>query len=339
MSLEGYYKVVELESFGGRLKIKERSLRNVAENEVLVKIKYTTINSADFLFLKGDYSNINATIFPVVPGFEGCGEIVKVGAEVDRSFVGKRVSILADLSHPGTFDGLWAEYHYTHLSNLLVFDENFEYEKIISVLNPLTSIGIFDTVRKLKVESFFQTDSPCSRMIYNLCSRDGIKVVNIVKDENSYKSLKAINACNVVKISDLDWEKELHKICLHFKVNTGFSYLSGKAAGDILSAMPSESTLYQFGEMSELNLDGIHSSDLIFDDKVIKGWWVVRWMQALTQDEILYWMNYLQTEIKSNSGVFDPNQIKTFKITELYEAINYYSENANCCNVIIQISK
>jgi NADPH:quinone reductase-like Zn-dependent oxidoreductase len=338
MSLEGYYNVVELEYFGGRIKLKEKSLRNLANNELLVKIKYATINSADLLFLKGEMANLSQTTFPIVPGFEACGEIVKVGSDIDRSYVGKKVAILTDLSQPGSIDGVWADYYYANLSNLMVFDSGIEYRKILFILNPLISIGIFDTIRKLQVESVVQTYSPCSSMIYNLCSRDGIKVVNLVKDENNYKSLKSVNVCNVVKMSDTEWPKELQKLCLHFNVQTTFSYLSGKSVGSFINALPMDSTVYQFGLPGDSSVEDLQSSELIFNDKKLKGWWVVNWMKSLTTEENLYWMNYLQSELKSNSGVFDVTEVKTFKLNQISQALQFFQDNESWCNVILEIN-
>jgi NADPH:quinone reductase len=338
--MEGYYKFVELDHFGGKLKIKERSLRNIDRFEILVKIMCTTIHPADLMFIKGNYGDIQPDIFPVTPGFEGSGVIVKVGDDIDRKYVGRKVAVFADPCHPGSFDGTWAEYHYTTLPNIMVFDHDIQYERICFIINPLSAVGIFDTIKKLKVESVVQSaaSSNIGKMVNKLCHREGINVINLVKDDHAFTEMKKNFAVNVIKTTDSEWEKEFEKLCDHFKVKTAFDCVGGEMTGKILSLLPNGSTLYHYGNLTEKEISKVQSADLIFKDKTLTGWWLRNWRQTISEDEMSYWWNFIQSEIKSYSTLFETEIAKEFRIEDVVKAMDYYHHNWDLGKIILKPS-
>ena len=172
--MEGTYKVIELEKYGGRLNIIPREFRELKANEVLVKIMAATIHPADIAFLSGQYGNVKPET-PLIPGFEGSGLIVKVGNEVDQSFVNKRVSVSSSPAFGRKFEGLWAEYHYATLETILPYDGDVDYEQIaLAVANPMTAIGFVDTIRRHGVTSVVQdgASSACGKILIRLCHHE-----------------------------------------------------------------------------------------------------------------------------------------------------------------------
>lgn len=59
-------------------------------NEVLVKLKAASLNKRDWWIQKGQYAGLK---FPIVLGSDGAGVVAEVGANVDKSLVGKEVVI------------------------------------------------------------------------------------------------------------------------------------------------------------------------------------------------------------------------------------------------------
>ncbi len=157
--MEGYYRYIELDKWGGKFQIKERSLKNIQRHELLIRVHYASIHPHDLEFIKGNYGEDKPDIFPITPGFEGCGEIIKVGDKINRKYVGKRCTVFAEVNPKGSFEGLWAEYHYTTLTNLLIYDTDIPYEKICSFINPLTTYGIIDTIKKKNFKTLIQTNA------------------------------------------------------------------------------------------------------------------------------------------------------------------------------------
>ncbi len=62
--------------------------------QILVKIRAAPINHSDYYVYLGHYS-ANRTL-PTIPGFEGAGQILEVGSEVDWSLFHKNVAVWVD---------------------------------------------------------------------------------------------------------------------------------------------------------------------------------------------------------------------------------------------------
>ena len=71
--------------------------------QVKVKVIASTINPSDRIRANGDYWRVDP---PFVGGFEGVGEIIKVGCPKDEGLIGKRVSFATQV-------GSWCEYTIT----------------------------------------------------------------------------------------------------------------------------------------------------------------------------------------------------------------------------------
>ncbi|TFG24865.1 MAG: hypothetical protein EU533_01745, partial [Promethearchaeota archaeon] len=73
---------------GKALKIKEVPEPQILDTQVLIKVKAVGICGTDLAIAKGDL----ATPTPIIIGHEFSGEVVKVGTNVDKSWLGKRVT-------------------------------------------------------------------------------------------------------------------------------------------------------------------------------------------------------------------------------------------------------
>jgi NADPH2:quinone reductase len=336
--MEGYYKVLELDKFGGKLKLKEKSFRNLHRFEVLVRMVCTTIHPADLMFMKGEYGDIKPDVFPLVPGFEGSGEIIKVGEDIDKKCVGKRVSIFADSGHLGSFEGTWGEYHYTTLTNIIIYEKEVPYERICFIINPLSAACMLDTCKKENVAGVLQSgaSSAVGKMFIRLCQLNDIQTVNLVRSDSGAKILRDMNAPNIIQTSEKDWEFECQKLCVQSKVQICFDCVGGEMTGKLFNLLPNGGTLYHYGNLEEKEMTKFNSKDLIFKDKTLKGWWLERWTQSLSQDELSYLMNYVKEEIQSDSSLFHSDVSKEFKLDEIQKAMDFYTSKSNHGKIILK---
>jgi NADPH:quinone reductase-like Zn-dependent oxidoreductase len=83
-------KVYEVRQFGiENLVLAERAEPQPRANEVVVKFHAASLNYRDLMFVRGVY-NLKARV-PAVPFSDGSGEVVAVGAGVEKWKVGDRV--------------------------------------------------------------------------------------------------------------------------------------------------------------------------------------------------------------------------------------------------------
>lgn len=321
------YKVVELEKFRGPLQVKEKNFRKLSENEVLIKVICGTIHPADFSFIKGTYASNKPDLLPLIPGLEGSGIIIEVGSKLDPNLINKRCSIFTDVTNPGQFQGLWGQYHYTKLENLLIYNTQVDYEKICYAFgNPFTSCGFVDTLRKSNANVVGQNgaSSAFGKIFIRLCKKLGIKTVNLVRRAEHLEKLKLLGADYVFNTSDPNWEKEFETVAKELNLKNFFECVGGNNTGTVLKLLPAGSTMYHFGNLELKRLGNIDTSDFIFNKKVLKGWWCTKWMKSLTEDERKYWKDLIVKEFESGSDLFETTLSKSFTLDDYDKAFEYY---------------
>jgi NADPH:quinone reductase-like Zn-dependent oxidoreductase len=321
------YRVIELEKFRGPLAIKEKKLRGLQEDEVLIKVMCGTIHPADFSFVKGTYASCKPDLLPLIPGLEGSGLIVKVGSKIDKNLIGKRCSVFTDVTKPGQFQGLWGQYHYAKLDSLLIFNKEIDYDKICYAFgNPFTSCGFVDTLRKVNANVVGQNgaSSAFGKIFIRLCAKLGIKTVNIVRKAEYVEKLKSYGADYVFNSSDPNWEKEFEAVCKELNLKNFLECVGGNTTGTILKLLPPGSTIYHFGNLELKRLGNIDTSDFIFHKKLLKGWWCTEWIKSLNPEERKSWMEFIVKEFESDSDLFETTLSKKFTLEEYDKAFEYY---------------
>ncbi len=332
------YSVIELKKFGGELEISQRNFRQLLPHEILIKVMCTTMHPADMAFLNGQYGDVKPKT-PLIPGIEGSGLIINVGDSVDKSIIGKRCGISVNTSRESAMEGLWAQYHYTSLECIMVFNSEVSYDKLCFAMgNPLTCCGFLDTIRKTSAKSVAQNgaSSACGRIFIKLCKKEGVKTVNVVRKDEYINTLKSIGADYVYNSSNTGWEKEFNKTCNDLDVKNCFECVGGDSTGILLKALPDESTMYHFGNLALKRIGSLDTSDFIFKKKKMCGWWLLIWMKGLTNEEKQYWSGYITKEFESDSDVFTTNVSKAFNFEDFMQGFEYYLMNMSEGKIIIR---
>ena len=334
------YKVVELHKYGGQLSHSKRTLRPLLKGEVLIKVHATTINPADLFFINGAYGNKMPDVFPMVPGMEGAGEIVQVGESVDTGLIGKRVSTCVSSEHTGSYEGMWSQYLITTLDSVIVFNnKEVAYDKIaFAFVNPLTALGFIDTLKKAGAKSVGQSgaSSAFGKMFIRLCAKEGIKTVNIVRKEQHIPTLTAIGADVVISTSDPNWSSELQKVAKEHNVTHFFECVGGDTTAAILKALPFRSIVYHFGNLELKGLGNISTADFIFNEKVLRGFWVLTWLLSLKPEEVQNAFKNVVDSLESGSDVFTTKVVKSYALDDIQKAMEAYMPNMSEGKVLLQ---
>lgn len=98
--------------------------------EAVVRMLLSTVNPSDTVTVSGAYSR---TTFPMIPGFEGVGEVVKVGNGVSDELVGKRVLPLGSAQNWQQFKTVDAQWC------VPVPDDLTDEQACFAYVNPLTA--------------------------------------------------------------------------------------------------------------------------------------------------------------------------------------------------------
>lgn len=335
------FNAIFLDQFGGDPRYGKSQLRDLESDEILIKVKTSTIHPADLAFTRGQYGQIIPDKLPLIPGGEGSGIIVKVGDNVSASLIGKHVCVFASSNKTGTFAGLWAEYHISKLENCIIFDKKIDFKTItFSMANPLTALGFLDTLKKHESKSVLQNGatSAFGKMFIKLCVQHGIKNISIVRKKENIQKLLDIGAYKVISTSEDNWEEELRVVIEETKPKVCFECVGGNMTGKILSLMPYNSIIYHFGNLELKRLAEIDTSDFIFQKKIFKGWWLNNWIVSLSSEEILYYKNLIKESLESKSDLFTTGYSKIFPLVKFEEAFMYYFTHMSEGKIVLEMN-
>ena len=189
-------------------------------DEVVVRIEATPINPSDLGLLTGaaDLSTIMASgtndrpiISAKVPeaampamagrldkaipiGFEGAGVVIKTGSsDAAKALMGRTVAVFGG--------AMYAQYRCLNVADcLLLPDGTTPAEGASCFVNPLTALGMTETMRREGHKALVHTAaaSNLGQMLNRICLKDGIPLVNIVRNKEQADILRAIGAKHIV---------------------------------------------------------------------------------------------------------------------------------------------
>ena len=231
-----------------------------AADEVIVRIEATPINPSDIglLFGAADLSTVKASGTPASPvltaqipaaamkamagrldqslpvGNEGAGVVVAAGSSpAAQALMGKTVAMIGG--------AMYAQYRSMKADQcLLLPDDTTAAEGASCFVNPLTALGMVETMRRDGHSALIHTAaaSNLGQMLNRICIKDGIQLVNIVRKPEQAELLKGIGAQYVCDTSAPTFMDDLTDALVATGATVAFDATGGgKLAGQILSCM------------------------------------------------------------------------------------------------------
>lgn len=256
----------------------EKPVPKPGPNEVLIKVSASPINPSDVVFLEGRYG-IKKRL-PVVPGFEGSGHVVASGGGViANALVGRRVACGA----PNRGDGLWAQYMVTQADSCMpLLPSVTNVQGAMALANPLTAWAMLAIARQENHRGLVQSAalSAVGQMVLRLGQQFNLTIVNIVRRPEQVAHLQSLGAKHILNSNTYTFVQDLQKLCHDLNITLALDAVAGDLAGHLLKAMPRGSKLISYGALSN-KACLVNPEALIFQDKIITGFWLTRWLRQL----------------------------------------------------------
>ncbi len=241
-----------------QLSLRQAKIPELASDEVLVRVLASPINPSDLGLLLGpaDMSTARAggtadspTLTAAVPpqqmkgmapridqsmmvGNEGAGVVVKTGADAQK-LQGKTVAVLGG--------GMYAQYRVAKAAACLVLPEGTTpAEGASCFVNPLTALSMTETMRRENHKALVHTAaaSNLGQMLNKICLKDGIALVNIVRNAEQAETLRKQGAKYVCDSSSSNFMSELTDAVAETGATLAFDAVGGgKLANQILICM------------------------------------------------------------------------------------------------------
>jgi NADPH:quinone reductase-like Zn-dependent oxidoreductase len=261
-----------LETFSGPagVRIVEVPAPEPRRGEILVKVICSPVNPSDVLYCSGTYGS--PPQLPVVPGFEGCGIVVKSGGGLmAHRLVGKRVAGAVQSGQ-----GFWAEYVILKAAEALPVPSHVSDESAASAfVNPLTALALARPVIKGAHRAMIHSAgaSQLGRMLIRLSRRHGFPLINIVHREALVTALKAAGAAHVLDSSQAGFKASLTALARELRATWAADAVAGSMTGILASCMPQGSTIAVYGVLSGCE-SVVNPGDLIFRGQTVTGYWL-----------------------------------------------------------------
>jgi threonine dehydrogenase-like Zn-dependent dehydrogenase len=165
-------------------------------------------------------------------GNEGAGTVVSAGSDVTHA-LGKRVAMFGG--------AMYAEFRCLKLSECMLLPEgSTAKDGASSFVNPLTALGMIETMRKEGHTALLHTAAASSlgQMLNRICLMDGVNLVNIVRNVEQEQTLRRQGARYVCNSTSETFMTDLIDCVRETRATIAFDAVGGgKLAGQILTAM------------------------------------------------------------------------------------------------------
>jgi len=247
-------------------------------DEAVVEIRAAPINPADINAIEGKYPGRREV--PAVPGFEGAGVVVEVGADVSTITKGARVILPHNI-------GTWREALAVKASDLVAVPPELEpVHAAMLKINPMTAWRLLhDYVDLARGDWLIQNaaNSAAGRAVIQIAHELGFKTVSVVRRAELIDELRAEGG-DVVLVDGEKLRDEVKTATSGAAIHLGLNSVGGDSALRLANCLAFGGTLVSFGAMSLQPLK-IPTGLLIFKDLRFRGIWINKWYDDATVQE------------------------------------------------------
>ena len=239
--------------------------------QVLIKLRMASVNPSDLHFIKGEYGQPREK--GTAAGFEGCGDVVAAGDGAEH-LLGQRVAFVTT--------GAWSEYCVTMALMCIPLHPSVKDEDgAAQIVNPLTAVGMVDIAEK-NGDCFVisAAASQLGKLMLGLAKDKGLKTICLVRRVNVAPALKELGATVVLDVTSKDFEKKFSAASREHKPRVFLDAVTDSISEKVFTLMPNRSRWVSYGKLNPELFPMTQMGQLIFQSKVIEGFWLTPWMQA-----------------------------------------------------------
>lgn len=256
------------------LRIEDRPLPEPGAGQVRLRTLLSPIHNHDLWTVRGTYGF--KPELPAASGTEAVGIVDALGAGVDHLAVGQRVAT------GGTF-GAWSEYFLANAAGLIPVPDALSDEDAAQLVSmPFSTITLLRFLDVQPGEWIVQNaaNGAVGRMLAQLGAARGVNVLGLVRRTAGIEELRTQGIEGVIATDQDDWRDQVAHITGGAPIVAGVDSVGGSSAGDVLSLLAEGGTLVAFGAMDSPTME-IASSDVIFKQATVKGFWGSKVMPSL----------------------------------------------------------
>src|SRR5438046_3856035 len=215
-----------------------------ALDEVFVKMRVARINPADLNQIERKYP-VRPEL-PAIPGFEGAGVVVEIGADVKSVTNGALVIVPHNI-------GTWRDAIAVKADELVIVPAGIEpVDAAMLKINPMTAWRLLHDYVDLKKGDWLiqnAANSAAGRAVIQIARELSYKTVNVVRREELIDELRSEGG-DVVLVDGENLRNEVKSATGNAPIRLGLNAVGGGSALRLANTLAPESTIVTFGAMS-----------------------------------------------------------------------------------------
>ena len=275
------------------LRLETRPIPQPGPGQVRIHVRAVPVEASDLHTVRGRYGFTPE--FPAVPGIESVGVIDELGSGTAGLAVGQRVVTVA-------LTGTWQEYVVADASRVLPIPSSMSDSTAAQLLsNPLTAVILTGDLLDVRPgEWLLQTaaGSTVGQLVIQLAAHVGFNTINVVRRRSAVDGILAMGGTAVICTEDEDLRERVTSIAGPLGVSKAIDCVSGQVGADVSRALAPNGELIVYGALSthrqtdpdKLTLP-VFARSLIYETKVIRGFWLFRWFAETPKDRMAATIN------------------------------------------------
>src|SRR5205809_507426 len=298
-----------------------------APDEVVVKMRAAPINPADLNQIEGKYP-VRPEL-PAIPGFEGAGVVVEIGADVKSVTNGALVIVPHNI-------GTWRDAIAVKADELVIIPAGIEpVDAAMLKINPMTAWRLLhDYVQLQKGDWLIQNaaNSAAGRAVIQIAHELEYKTVNVVRRAELIEELRTEGG-DIVLVDEENLRDEVKAGTSGAPIRLGLNAVGGDSALRLANCLAPGSTMVTYGAMSLQPLK-IPNGLLIFKDLRFRGIWINKWYDNATMAERMAAFRPLFE--MARRGSLRTKVEKSYSLSEAKVAVSHASHGKRSGKIIFE---
>lgn len=315
----------------------EVSAPELGEGQVLIKVEAAPINPSDQFYVSGHYG-VKDTLNepPTGVGFEGAGTIVDAH-ESAKDVIGKKAAFFEDCSKK-EFQGSWRQYIVKNKSEILIFSEDIEAERISSsFVNPITAAAMVDVAKTKGHKALIHSaaSSSLGKMLVKHANDQGVPLINIVRRDEQVKTLQDLGAEYVLNSTSETFEADLKELAHKLEATGFFDAVTGDLTRQVLNSMPVKSTAYVYGGLAGKPIS-LSALDFIFYEKTVSYLWLGPFLRDKSSEDRKQIFDTITNDLASGGKIFGSDVVRSLPLSEFEEGLKEYRNVASDGKIVLR---
>jgi trans-2-enoyl-CoA reductase len=298
-------KVVQIDAFGAAHEVARivefPEPKPPAGDEVLVEVEAFPINPVDLLTIAGTYA-VRPPL-PAVPGSEALGRVLAVGDGVTHVAAGDRVLMMSR--------GNWAQRKTIKSAEAIPIDVAIAVDAdplqlAMLKINPPTAHLMLTRYRELAPGDWLiqnAANSSVGTSLISLAKARTIGTVNVVRRADLIEPMKEKGA-DVVLVDGPDLAQRVRAAIGDGAVPLAIDAVAGDATGRLAECLSEGGVIVNYGMLSALPC-AVDPHQIVFRGITLTGFWLVKFLTAMSGEEIAALYGELGTRVASGELAVD----------------------------------